>query len=98
MCVCVCVCGGGGGGGGSDFYHKKEGIGKIEGCFKKGGITFFILNNLFQCYLSLSIFCACLCVFCLFYLFMAFLSEFILFHGKNLVLLNQISRYWTSTS
>ena len=34
--VCVCVCAGG-----SDFSHKKGGIGKIGGCFKKGGYYLF---------------------------------------------------------
>ena len=27
--------------GGSDFSHKTGGVGKIEGCFKKGCITYF---------------------------------------------------------
>ena len=53
------------GGEGSDFSHKKGGIGKIGGCFKKGGVSLvFILTDSFQCYLSLSV--CCVCVFVLF--------------------------------
>ena len=33
------------GGEGSDFSHKKIGVGKIGGCFEKGGITYFIPTN-----------------------------------------------------
>ena len=43
--------------GGSDFSHKKGGVGKIEGCFKKGGDTLsliFIVTKPSQSYLSLS--------------------------------------------
>ena len=39
---------------GSGFAQKKAGDGKIGGCFKKGGITYFYANP-FQCYFSLSV-------------------------------------------
>ena len=29
---------------GSDFPHKQGGVGKIGGCFKKGGVTYFQTN------------------------------------------------------
>ena len=38
----------------SGFSHKKEGVGKKGGCFKREDITYFH-TNLFQCYLSLSV-------------------------------------------
>ena len=34
---------------------------------------------------------------CVFYLFISYLSLFFVFHGKNIVLLNQINRYVTFT-
>ena len=42
----------------SEFSHRKEVVGKIGGCFKKGSIIYFHTNPL-QCYLSLSVWCAC---------------------------------------
>ena len=49
--------------GDSDFSHKKGGVGKMGGCFKKVGLLLiFILTNPFQCYLSLSVWCVCVCV------------------------------------
>ena len=53
----------------------------------------FLLTNSFQCYLFECL--VCICVFCLFTLF---LSVLFVFQGKNLLLLNLISRYFTSTS
>ena len=35
---------------GSNFSHKKGGVGKIEGCLKKG---YYFHTKPFQCYLSL---------------------------------------------
>ena len=74
------------------FSHKKGTVGKIRGVgyFKKGGISLFHFNP-FQCYLSE-------CLACMFSLFTPFLSEFFVFHGKNLVLLNLINRYMTSAN
>ena len=46
--------------GDSDFSLKKAGVDKIGGCFKKEGITYFH-TNLFQCYLSLSVWCVSMC-------------------------------------
>ena len=54
---------------------------------------FFILTNPFQ----YSIF-DCLVSVCVFYLFTPFSSVLSVFHGKNLLLLNLINRYITSTS
>ena len=36
------------------FPLKEGGIGKIGGCFKKGGTLIFMLTNPFKTYLSLS--------------------------------------------
>ena len=66
-----------------DRLKKKRGGGVLS--------LIFILTNLFQSYLSLSDWW---CVFCL---FMQYLSVFIVFHGKNLVLLNLINRSVAST-
>ena len=48
-----------GGGGGSQFSHKKGGVGVL----KKGVSLTFILTSSFQCYLSLSVWCACLFIY-----------------------------------
>ena len=47
------------------FLIKKKGFVKCRGCFKKGGTLslIFILTNPFQCYLSVSGWCVCVCVF-----------------------------------
>ena len=64
---------------GSDFSYKKVRVGKIGGCFKKGGVWhIFTCTNPFQCYISLSVWCACV-----FSLFATFLSVFFVFHWKN---------------
>ena len=81
----------------SDFSHKEGGVGSIgEGVVLKkgGGITFFRTNLPFQI-LYFSACEVCLCVFCV---FTPFLSVFFVFYGKNLVLLNIINKYVTSTS
>ena len=47
---------------GLNFSHKKGGITKKRGgCFKKGGISYFHANS-FQCYFSLSVWCAFVCL------------------------------------
>lgn len=67
----------------SDFSHEKRGVGKIgEIVLKKGGLTYFHTNQPFS-------------VLCLVTLFPSILF---VFHGKNLLLLNLINRYMTSTS
>ena len=63
----------------SDFAHIKGGVGKIGGCFRKGGVITYFHINPFQCYLHLSVWCVCC-------LFTPFLSVLFLFHRKNLVL------------
>ena len=80
----------------SDVFHErvgadKMGVGGGSGslCKKKEGGTLsliFKLTNPFQSYFSLRDWCCVLC--CLFFVL----------HGKNLVLLNLIKRYVTSTS
>ena len=37
-------------------------VDKIGDCLKKGVPFIFILTNLFQCYLSVSVWCVCICV------------------------------------
>ena len=62
----------------------------------------FFLTNLFQCYLSLNVWCVCVCVcvyVCVCVLFITlFLSVLFVFHWKNSVSLHLINRYMTSTS
>ena len=77
--------------GGSAFSHEKGGVGKIGVVLKKGSIICFYTNS-FQCYLSLSVWCASVCFVYLHY----FHRVFFVFHRKNLVLLNTINRYVTS--
>ena len=67
--------------GGSDFSHKKGSCLRVS--------LIFVLINLFQCHLSLTVFSGC--VFCL--LFTPFSSELFVFHRKNLVLQHLINRY-----
>ena len=46
--------------GGLDISHKKGGAGKIDGvALKKGVSLIFTLTNRLYCYLSLSVWCAC---------------------------------------
>ena len=50
---------------GSDYSHKNRVVGKTVGVVlkKRGGVSFiFILTNPFHCYLSLSVWFACVCV------------------------------------
>ena len=52
---------------GFQIFPIKKGVGKIGGCFEKGGVSFiFILTNPFQCYLSLIVWSVCVCVCVLF--------------------------------
>ena len=30
---------------GSNFYHKNGGVSKIEGCFKKGRVPYYLLSH-----------------------------------------------------
>ena len=72
---------------------KKGGLGKIGGCSKKGVSLIFTITNPFLCYFSLEcLACVCVC------LFTPFLSVFVAFYRKNLVLLDLINRCITSTS
>ena len=63
--------GGGGGRGGSCFFHKKwRSWQNMEDCFKKEGVSLiFILTKPFQCHLSMSVWCACVCFLCLYLLY-----------------------------
>ena len=80
--------------GGSDFPHKKGGVGKIGwAVLIKVESLFFILNDLFQWYLSLSD--SYMYVFCF---FTPFLSVFFVFQQKKLVLLNLTNKYMASAS
>ena len=65
---------------------------KGGGVLKGGGSLIFIQSNPFQCYLSLGVSCVC------FVYFTLVLLVLFVFHRKNLVLLNLIIRYMTSTS
>ena len=86
---------------GSDFPHKKGGVGKIGGYLKKRGLfkkkrggtlsLIFIWPNPFQSYLLQSEWWLCFAYLHLFY-------QYSVSHGKNLVLMNLINRYVTSTS
>ena len=49
---------------GSDFRHKKGGVGKIEGSFKKGGLLLIFILTL-SSVIFLWVFDECVCVFCL---------------------------------
>ena len=59
----------------SDFSSNKNGgVGKMgEIVLKKGVSLIFVLTNLFQCYLSLSVWCVFVYVFCLFAPFLSVL-------------------------
>ena len=49
--------------GGSDFCHKMGRVDKIGGLVNKRRVPLsFILTNPFQCYLSLRVWCVCMCV------------------------------------
>ena len=71
------------------FPIKREGFGKIGGCFKKRGwpITFFTLTIPFQSYLWQ---CKWWFLFCL---FTPYVSVFFVLHVKNLFLLNLINKF-----
>ena len=78
---------------GSVFTHKKGGLIKQSGCFKKGPplSLIFVTFSTFQSYHSLSECWWLLCV------FTPYLSEFFVFHRKS-ILLNLINWYVTSTN
>ena len=77
-------------GGWNEFLKvsKKKGVCKIGRVVVKRGVSIiFILTNPFQCYISLSVWCVCVCVFCL---FTPFVSVLFMFH---IVFLHLINRY-----
>ena len=69
------------------FSIKREGL-----VLKKKVITYFD-SNIFQCYLSECL--VCVSVFCL---FTPFPLVLLVFYGNNLLFLNLINRYMTSTN
>ena len=66
---------------GSDIFHKKRGVGKIGGCFKKGGITYFYTNPFLVLAFSECVVRVCVCC-----LFTPFPSVLFVSHWKNIVL------------
>ena len=89
----------------SGFSHKKGGVGKIGGSFKKGAITYFHIYVIFlnvwwvracvrACMRVRACVHACVCVcVCVCTLLIYTISILFVFHRKNLLLLNLINRF-----